>query len=230
MMRTMRLPQTGFTLVEVMIAIALMAVLSVMAWRGLDSVTRANSMLEERTEGIALLLRALDQLDRDLALRATTELSSREVDALQAAADAGTNAADTKAATPPPAAELLPPAVQVRRQNGPPFFMEIIRAAPAAPGHWQRVQWWQRGNVLYRAAGAASASYPLPAPDDGARVAVLNDVAASRVRAWEPGQGWRSLPTVASARANATGLELAFDVRAAGSGGIQTFRRVIPLD
>ncbi|MDQ0608246.1 general secretion pathway protein J [Variovorax sp. W1I1] len=230
MRRATRRVQAGFTLVEVMIAIALMAVLSVMAWRGLDSVTRANSMLEERTEGIALLLRALDQLDRDLALRATTELSSREIDSLQAAADAGTNAADAKAAAPPPTAELLPPAVQVRRQNGLPFFMEIIRAAPAAPGHWQRVQWWQRGNVLYRAAGAASASYPLPAPDEAARVAVLNDVAASRVRAWEPGQGWRSLPTGASARANATGLELAFDVRAAGSGSIQTFRRVIPLD
>ncbi|MDQ0072486.1 general secretion pathway protein J [Variovorax boronicumulans] len=230
MMRATRQVQAGFTLVEVMIAIALMAVLSVMAWRGLDSVTRANSMLEERTEGIALLLRALDQLDRDLALRATTELSSREIDSLQAAADAGTNAADAKAAAPPPTAELLPPAVQVRRQNGLPFFMEIIRAAPAAPGYWQRVQWWQRGNVLYRAAGAASASYPLPAPDEAARVAVLNDVAASRMRAWEPGQGWRSLPTRASARANATGLELAFDVRAAGSGSIQTFRRVIPLD
>lgn len=225
-----RREQAGFTLVEVMIAITIMAVLSVMAWRGLDSVTRANSMLEERTESIVLLLRALDQLDRDLALRATVELSSREIDDLQAAADAGTNAADAKTAAPPPTAELLPPAVQVRRQTGLPFFMEIIRAAPAAPGHWQRVQWWQRGNVLYRAAGTASASYPLPAPDEAARVVVLSDVAASRIRAWEPGQGWRSLPTVASARASATGLELAFDVRAADSASIQTFRRVIPLD
>ncbi|MCR6476345.1 prepilin-type N-terminal cleavage/methylation domain-containing protein [Variovorax sp. ZS18.2.2] len=225
-----RRPQAGFTLVEVMIAITIMAVLSVMAWRGLDGVTRANSMLEERTEGIALLLRALDQLDRDIALRATTELGSREIDALQAAADAGTDAAGAKTAAPPAAAELLPPALQVRRQTSLPFFMEIIRAAPAAPGQWQRVQWWQRGNVLYRAAGAASASYPLPAPDDAARVVVLNDVAASHIRAWEPGQGWRNLPTVAPARAGATGLELAFDVQAAGSGSIQTFRRVIPLD
>jgi general secretion pathway protein J len=196
----------GFTLIEVMIAIALMAVLSVMAWRGLDSVTRANSRLEERTESIARLMRALDQLERDVALRATTELP------------------------PAGAIELLPSALQVRRQADMPFFVEIVRSAPAAPGYWQRVQWWQRGGALYRATGAAAASFPLPAPDAGARVAVLDAVSVFRLRAWEPGQGWRNLPGIAPARATATGLELELGLRENGDGAVQTFRRVFVLN
>ncbi|MGJ7530260.1 prepilin-type N-terminal cleavage/methylation domain-containing protein [Variovorax sp. GB1P17] len=198
--------QAGFTLIEVMIAITLMAVLSVMAWRGLDSVTRANSRLEERTEDLARLMRALDQLERDVGQRATTELS------------------------PAAGIELLPSALQVRRQNDLPFFLEIIRAAPAAPGYWQRVQWWRRGDALYRATGAAAASFPLPAPDTAARVAVLDAVSVFQLRAWEPGQGWRNLPGVAPARATATGLELELGIKGNGDGGVQTFRRVFVLN
>jgi general secretion pathway protein J len=199
-------PQRGFTLVEVMIAITLMAVLSVMAWRGLDSVTRANAMLEQRTDNIARLMRALDQLERDVALRATTELP------------------------PATAASLLPAALTARRQVDLPFFLEIVRAAPAAPGYWQRVQWWQRGGVLYRAAGPAASTFPLPAPDEGARVVLLEDVSAFQLRAWEPGQGWRNLPAAAPARAGATGLELVLGLRAEGEGAARGFRRVFALD
>ncbi|RQO46140.1 type II secretion system protein GspJ [Variovorax sp. KBW07] len=201
--------QRGFTLIEVMIAIALMAVLSVMAWRGLDSVTRANSRLEERTEGIARLMRALDQLERDVALRATTELPLPVL---------GANI------------ELLPSALQVRAQADMPFFLEIVRTAPAAPGHWQRVQWWQRGGVLYRASGAVSSLFPLPPPDAAARVTVLDAVSVFRLRAWEPGQGWRNLPGIAPARATATGLELELGLRENGDGAVQNFRRVFVLN
>ncbi|WP_422086737.1 PulJ/GspJ family protein [Variovorax sp.] len=198
--------QRGFTLIEVMIAITLMAVLSVMAWRGLDSVTRANAMLEQRTDNIARLMRALDQLERDVALRATTELP------------------------PTKAVDLLPAAMTARRQAELPFFVEIVRAAPAAPGYWQRVQWWQRGGALYRAAGPAAAAFPLPPPDEKARVVVLEDVSAFQLRAWEPGQGWRNLPAVAPARATATGIELVLGIRAEGESGAQSFRRVFALD
>jgi len=62
------------------------------------------------------------------------------------------------------------------------------------------------------------------------RIAVLDDVAMSRVRAWEPGQGWRNLPAAAPARSPATGLELVFDIRAAGNGDLRTFRRVVALE
>ncbi|WP_223523629.1 type II secretion system protein J, partial [Pseudomonas sp. BF-RE-24] len=67
--------QTGFTLLEVMVAILLMAVVSLIAWRGLDSVTRADSHLQASTEQTEALLRVLNQLERDVALRASIELS-----------------------------------------------------------------------------------------------------------------------------------------------------------
>ncbi|SEK14830.1 MULTISPECIES: prepilin-type N-terminal cleavage/methylation domain-containing protein [unclassified Variovorax] len=213
-----RRTSSGFTLIEVMIAIGLMAVLSLMAWRGLDGVSRANHMLEERTDRIARLMRALDQLERDVALRATTEIVAR------------------RAPTEMPArpAELLPPALQVRRQTELPLFLEIVRAAPAAPGQWQRVQWWHRGGALYRAAGAASASFPLPVPPAGAGVVVLEDVTAFELRAWEPGegqgQGWRHLPAVAPAQGQATGLELSLSVRGIADSAPQRFRRVFVLE
>ena len=67
--------QQGFTLIEVMVAILLMAVVSLIAWRGLDSVTRADQHLQASTEQTEALLRALNQLERDISLRASVELS-----------------------------------------------------------------------------------------------------------------------------------------------------------
>ncbi|MES2251079.1 MAG: prepilin-type N-terminal cleavage/methylation domain-containing protein [Pseudomonadota bacterium] len=205
----MRPMQRGFTLVEVMIAIALMAVLAVMSWRGLDSVSRANDQLEDRTERVARLLRALDQFERDVALRATIELPV------------------PASANPSAAMPLLPVAMQARQPNGAPFVIEIVRTAPAAPGQWQRVQWWVRGDVLYRAAGPVSAVFPLQAPEPADRVAVLDGVATFQLRAWEPGLGWRRLPGVAPARAPATGVELLLAVSAGNDAAARSFRRVL---
>jgi general secretion pathway protein J len=199
----------GFTLLEVMIALALMAVVSVMAWRGLDSVTRTDSRLAQRDAARSRVMRALEQFDIDLALRATTELPPR-------------------AGTEPPL--LLPAALQVRQQVGMPFFIEIVRSAPAAPGQWQRVQWWQRGGVLYRAAGAPRAAFPLPAPQASAQAVVLDGVASFRLRAWEPGRGWRNLPGVAPARAPASGLEAELNLRSDGEAASRRFRRVVVLE
>jgi len=212
----MKRAQRGFTLVEVMIAIALMAVLAVMAWRGLDSVSRANDLLEDRTERVARLLRALDQFERDVALRTTTELP--------VPAGASPN---TSTSANAPAVPLLPVAMQARQPNGAPFVVEIVRTAPAAPGQWQRVQWWVRGGVLYRAAGPVSAVFPLQAPQPADRVAVLDGVATFQLRAWEPGLGWRRLPGVAPARAPATGVELLLAVSSGNDAAARSFRRVL---
>lgn len=67
--------QHGFTLIEVMVAILLMAVVSLIAWRGLDSVTRADSHLQASSEQSDSLLRALNQLQRHVEMRAGIELT-----------------------------------------------------------------------------------------------------------------------------------------------------------
>ncbi|WP_122860612.1 PulJ/GspJ family protein, partial [Pseudomonas viridiflava] len=72
--------QRGFTLLEVMVAILLMSIVSLIAWRGLDSVTRTDARLRENTEQTESLLRAFNQLERDMALRASIEMQEPDLD------------------------------------------------------------------------------------------------------------------------------------------------------
>ena len=124
--------QQGFTLIEVMVAIMLMALVSVIAWRGLDSVTRADQHLQASTEQTEGLLRALKQMQRDISLRASVELAEPGT-----AKDAGLAA------------------VTVRSSDSKGFRLEVIRSAPATGDGLQRVRWWLKGDSLYRAAAPA---------------------------------------------------------------------------
>jgi general secretion pathway protein J len=56
----------GFTLIELIVAVSLMAVLSVIAWRGLDSVLKARDTLTEVGEDMRSLTIAFSQMDEDL--------------------------------------------------------------------------------------------------------------------------------------------------------------------
>jgi general secretion pathway protein J len=58
--------QSGFTLVEVLVALVLMAVLSGMAWRGLDGISRARDASQSRVEQTLRLNTVLAQWEQDL--------------------------------------------------------------------------------------------------------------------------------------------------------------------
>jgi general secretion pathway protein J len=165
--------ETGFTLLEVMVAILLMAVISLIAWRGLDSVTRADSHLQASTEQTEALLRVLNQLERDVALRAGIELSEPVKPGV-----------DNEPST-------APPALTLRSTEGQGFRLDVIREAADQGGGLQRVRWWLKGDTLYRAQGQARSRYPLPAP--GAGVAVLSEVSDAGLRFWDREKGWRKL-------------------------------------
>ena len=105
--------QQGFTLIEVMVAIMLMALVSLIAWRGLDSVTRADQHLQASTEQTEALLRVLNQLQRDLSLRASVEL----------------NAPNTAQEQADKAAGLA--AVTVRSSDSKGFRLDVIRSGPS---------------------------------------------------------------------------------------------------
>jgi general secretion pathway protein J len=178
--------QQGFTLIEVMVAILLMAVVSLIAWRGLDSVTRADRHLQASSEQSDGLLRVLNQLQRDVDMRAGVELTEpRKV------------GVDDE----PPTA---PPAITVRSSDSKGFRLDVIRTAVDQPGALQRVRWWLKGDTLYRAVAEARSRYPLPAP--GAGVAVLADVRDLQVRVWEVDKGWRQLS--GNRREDPVGLEI----------------------
>ena len=62
--RTQRTVQ-GFTLIEVLVAIGVMALMSLMAWRGLDAMLRAQSSLQTRADDVRTLQAGLAQWQTD---------------------------------------------------------------------------------------------------------------------------------------------------------------------
>jgi general secretion pathway protein J len=59
-------PQHGFTLVELMVAIVIMALLALLSWRGLDGMTRVQSQTQSHTDGVLALQAGLAQWQTDL--------------------------------------------------------------------------------------------------------------------------------------------------------------------
>ncbi len=199
----MNTSQQGFTLIEVMVAIMLMAVVSLIAWRGLDSVTRADQHLQASSEQTEVLLRALNQMQRDISLRASVELVATDVSQDEA-----------------PKTEGLA-AVIVRSSDSKGFRLDVIRSAPMAGDGLQRVRWWLKGNSLYRAAAPTRDRYPLPAAKDG--VVVLTGVSDLQVRVWDADKGWRQLS--GNRREDPLGLEISL-VRQTPQG-VEKYRQVV---
>ncbi|NWC86890.1 prepilin-type N-terminal cleavage/methylation domain-containing protein [Pseudomonas reactans] len=199
----MNTSQQGFTLIEVMVAIMLMAVVSLIAWRGLDSVTRADQHLQASSEQTEVLLRALNQMQRDISLRASVELVATYVAQDEA-----------------PKTEGLA-AVTVRSSDSKGFRLDVIRSAPMAGDGLQRVRWWLKGDSLYRAAAPTRDRYPLPAAKDG--VVVLTGVSDLQVRVWDADKGWRQLS--GNRREDPLGLEISL-VRQTPQG-VEKYRQVV---
>ncbi|MBH9483508.1 type II secretion system protein J [Pseudomonas aeruginosa] len=204
---TTRRRQAGFTLIEVMVAIMLMAIVSLMAWRGLDSIARASAHLEDSTEQGAALLRALNQLERDIALHSAIREES------------GLPSGDE----PIRAGDSLPPGLALKRLSEIPLRLDIVRASTEPGAPLQRVRWGRQGKILYRAAAPSGDRLPLPPLAE--RVAVLDDVSRFEIRAWVPGKGWTRLPARSKVRASGLEISLARVTR----NGVERYRRVVAL-
>jgi len=199
--------QEGFTLIEVMVAILLMAIVSLIAWRGLDSVTRADMHLQASTEHTEALLRTLHQLERDIALRASIELREPLL-----------NDNDDERSE-------QPAAISVRSADDQSFRLDVIRSAATSQNGLQRVRWWLKDQTLYRAAATPRDRYPLPAPKQA--VAVLDSISDLQVRVWEPEMGWRQLS--GNRKENPQGLEIRLTRQT--PQGEEHYRQILgPLD
>ena len=58
--------QAGFTLVELLVAIVIMALLALLSWRGLDGMTRVQTATQANTDGVLALQAGLSQWQTDL--------------------------------------------------------------------------------------------------------------------------------------------------------------------
>jgi len=197
--------QRGFTLLEVLIALTLMAVLSILSWRALDTTARSSERLEARADDTMALLRVLGQVESDISRHAGADVLTL-------------SATPPDGADPTPLAAALPPGILWRAPR-----LTVLRATH--DGGWQEVVWTLAGDTLMRAAGAPSTHLPLPPAQAGE--AMLAGVRGFAVRAWLPGQGWSEAATAASANTPATGLEIA--IARTHDGVDETYRKVVPL-
>ena len=65
-MRMNASPPRGFTLIELLVAISIMAVMAVLSWRGLDGMTKAQTLLQQRADEVLTVQSGLAQWGADL--------------------------------------------------------------------------------------------------------------------------------------------------------------------
>ena len=114
--------QAGFTLIEVIIAIMIMAIISLISWRAIDSVALTSRKLDQHTDEALALQRAFDQFERDVAARSVVQA---EPSAAEAPAAPGAEEAEPVAIVP----QLLPDAIQVSGMKTPAPRIDIVRGA-----------------------------------------------------------------------------------------------------
>ncbi|SAI46248.1 general secretion pathway protein J [Bordetella ansorpii] len=201
--------ERGFTLIEVMVAMLIMGIISLLSWRALDSTTRAGDHLNRATEQTLALVHTFDQIERDVAWRTTIEVPP-----------------DLARAGASNSALSITPSISIQRGSQGASRIDIIRAS-TAPGHWQRVQWWRSGSTLYRSAGVAASAYPLPVAAASTPVAAMQEVAGFDVRGLQTGRGWVALPGSVDA-SKIVALEITI-TQGSPSQPIR-YRRVLALD
>ncbi|HWK71442.1 MAG TPA: prepilin-type N-terminal cleavage/methylation domain-containing protein [Burkholderiaceae bacterium] len=208
-MMTRRDAQRGFTLIEMLVALVLMALVSLISWRGLEAVQHTGERLDDRAEETLSLLRVLGQIERDILLHAGEGV----LPGIAFAAASGPAQANT----------LMPPGIAWSADAG----LGLVR--DAGGGRWQQVRWQVQDGRLFRAVGAPSHLLPLPAAENG--LVVLERVRALTVNVWVANQGWVGPEQkVAANHGNAAGLiGLEIALYREGLAADQPYRKVVLL-
>lgn len=193
--------QRGFTLIEVLVALALMALLSIISWQALDLAGRSSDRLNANADDTLALVRVLGQVESDISRHADNTILSFSGSASGSAA----------------ASMLLPAGIAWKDQT-----LTVIRSAH--DGTWQQVVWKQDGTALRRAVGPATRALPLPHPAAGE--IVLEQIQRFTLRGWVPGRGWSALDT-RRPQVAATGLEIGIERRR--DGRTERYRKVVLL-
>jgi len=172
----------GFTLLELLVAITVLSLVSLIAWRGLDSLVHTRERLQPEADEVRELLVAFGQIERDLAQVVNT--------------------AFVPLATAP----------LVARSGTPAAFemVRMAPATEGAASAVQLVIYELRDGSLLRLSsvpintiGATRSSTLIETP-------LLANVQSLQVRVWQPGLGWvpPEAATTANPRAAPPGLEL----------------------
>lgn len=184
-----RPPARGFTLVEVLVAIVVMAIMSLMAWQGVDGIVRTREISGARLEQTLRLETVIAQWEQDLAMLRdsgavpaltcdgqTVRLTRRTVAGLQVVAWAirpGTNSAGSWQRWAGPATTTVT-ALQdswfatQQMQGGEPGQLRALEGLQQWQVYFWRGNSWSNcqssGDVANTAAGIAGAPQRLALP------------------------------------------------------------------
>jgi len=154
---------SGFTLLELLVAISVLAIVSVIAWRGLDTLVVTRERLEPAGDETRALLTAFGQLERDLAQVVNLTLFATGINPVQV----------------------------VRVGNEP--ALAVMRIAPEAPDGvtaMQTIGYRVTDGVLLRSAGPPQRSHAAVSAERLSHARLLADVRSIKLRVWREGQGW----------------------------------------
>ena len=174
----------GFTLLELLVAIAILAVVAIIAWQGLSTLLATRARIEPEVDDARAVVATFGQMETDLAQvpvnAALFELPAQPVRALSI--------------------------------NGEPA-LEIVRLAPSPDGSGasvlQPLVYRVRNGRLERDSGPAQRNMAVTVAVDASNwtaVTLLPGIDAMEVRAWKADAGW--VAPVDAATAVAPGIEV----------------------
>lgn len=169
---------TGFTLVELLVALVVMAMLGVMGWRGIDGMARTQTQTQSRTDGVLALQVGLAQWGADLDAMATAQphpldwngkvLRIVRYNASALATPLGSTTSSTSSTSPTPAESATTPSgLQIvawsqREVQGTPHWLRwqspVVQSYAQLQTAWQQAGVWaQSPDALTRSAEVAIA-------------------------------------------------------------------------
>jgi general secretion pathway protein J len=155
----------GFTLLELLVAITVLSIVSMIAWRGLDSLIGTRARLDPETEAVRTLLTVFGQVERDLANAASPTLFG-----------------------------VSGPSLRVRQSVSEGTVFDVLRLAPVGDGEAaaiQTVTYQVTDRVLWRRSSPPARAFNAQDADKLTNVQLLTDVKAMRLRLWMDGaQAW----------------------------------------
>jgi general secretion pathway protein J len=161
-LKTLR-PAPGFTLVELLVAISIMSIVAIIAWRGLSALVATRDRLGPEADDVRALLTGFGQMERDLAHAASATL--------------------VPAGGPP---------VRVQVVNGA-LTLQILRFSEPLPdgaSAVQQVVYSAIDGVLLRQCSPPVRSVQGAFGATPAAARLLDGVASMQVRVWRVNEGW----------------------------------------
>lgn len=153
----------GFTLLELLVAITVLSVVSIIGWRGLETLVTTREHLEPLSDDVRALLTTLGQMERDL-----TQVANARFLGLTTA----------------------PLSVRGTESGA---MVQLIRVAPALPGRATEVQtvtYQVTDGTLVRQASPAQAELQSLPTERLETARLLTNVRGMQVRTWVPNTGW----------------------------------------